>query len=96
LTLAKAMEQALRENLTGLYNLVNNETISKYELLKLFNKYMRDGQIEILPSDNLSLDKSLINNRTDFSFKVPSYEAMVAEMKEWIDNHKDLYPHYFK
>lgn len=96
LTLAKAMEQALNENLTGLYNLVNNETISKYELLKLFNKYMRDGQIEILPSDNLSLDKSLINNRTDFSFKVPSYEAMVAEMKEWIDNHKGLYPHYFK
>ena len=96
LTLAKAMEQALNENLTGLYNLVNNETISKYELLKLFNKYMKDGQIEILLSDNLSLDKSLINNRTDFSFKVPSYEAMVAEMKEWIDNHKDLYPHYFK
>lgn len=96
LTLAKAMEQALNANLTGLYNLVNNETISKYELLKLLNKYMRDGQIEILPSDNLSLDKSLINNRTDFSFKVPSYEAMVAEMKEWIDNHKDLYPHYFK
>ena len=95
LTLAKAMEQALKENLTGLYNLVNNETISKYELLKLFNKYMKDGQIEILPSDNLSLDKSLINNRTDFSFKVPGYEAMVAEMKEWIDNHKDLYPHYF-
>ncbi|OFV71339.1 SDR family oxidoreductase [Acetobacterium wieringae] len=96
LTLAKAMEQALKENLTGLYNLVNNESISKYELLKLFNKYMKDEQIEIVPSDNLSLDKSLINNRTDFSFKVPSYEAMVAEMKEWIDNHKDLYPHYFK
>lgn len=96
LTLAKAMEQALKENLTGLYNLVNNETISKYELLKLFNKYMKDEQIEVLPSDNLSLDKSLINNRTDFSFKVPGYEAMVAEMKEWIDNHEDLYPHYFK
>jgi len=96
LTLAKAMEQALKENLTGLYNLVNNETISKYELLRLFNKYMKAEQIEILPSDNLSLDKSLINNRTDFSFKVPTYEAMVAEMKEWIDNHKELYPHYFK
>lgn len=96
LTLAKAMEQALKENLTGLYNLVNNETINKYELLKLFNAYMKDGQIEILPSDDLSLDKSLINKRTDFSFEVPSYEAMVSEMKEWIDNHKDLYPHYFK
>lgn len=96
LTLAKAMEQALKEDITGLYNLVNNETISKYELLRLFNKYMKGEQIEILPSDKLSLDKSLINNRADFSFKVPSYEAMVAEMKEWIDDHKELYQHYFK
>lgn len=96
LTLAKAMEQGLKENLTGLYNLVNNETISKYELLKLFNKYMKGNQIEILPSNQLSLDKSLVNNRTDFSFKVPSYEEMIVEMKEWIDEHKQLYPHYFK
>ena len=96
LTLAKAMEQALKENLTGLYNLVNNQTISKYELLNLFNKYMKDNEIEVVPSDNLSLDKSLINNRTDFSFEVPSYETMVAEMKEWIDDHSEFYPHYFK
>jgi dTDP-4-dehydrorhamnose reductase len=96
LTLAKAMERALSENLTGLYNLVNNDTISKYELLVLFNKYMKDNQIEILPSDSVSLDKSLINNRKDFSFSVPSYETMIVEMKEWIDNHKYLYPHYFK
>ncbi|MCR3922795.1 MAG: SDR family NAD(P)-dependent oxidoreductase, partial [Firmicutes bacterium] len=59
-------------------------------------KYMKSDQLEILPSDQLALDKSLINNRTDFSFKVPSYEAMVADMKEWIDNHKELYLHYFK
>lgn len=34
LTLAKAIENALTENLKGLYNLVNNEVISKFELLK--------------------------------------------------------------
>jgi dTDP-4-dehydrorhamnose reductase len=96
LTLAKAMEQALKENLTGLYNLVNNETISKYELLKLFNKHLKNNKIMILPSDKLSLDKSLVNNRIDFSFQVPSYETMVVEMKEWIENHHELYPHYFK
>lgn len=95
LTLAKAMEQALKEDLSGLYNLVNNQTISKYELLMLFNKYMRDNKIKILPSDKLSLDKSLINNRIDFNFQVPSYEAMIADMKEWIYSHKELYPHYF-
>lgn len=96
LTLAKAMEQALNENLTGLYNLVNNETINKYDLLKLFNKHMKDNKIEVLASDKMTSNKSLLNNRTDFSFVVPSYDVMVSEMKVWIDNHKELYPHYFK
>ena len=96
LTLAKAIELALYENLTGLYNLVNNKTISKYDLLGLFNKFMKNNKIEIIPSNKLSLDKSLVNKRTDFSFKVPSYETMIAEMTEWIYDHKELYPHYFK
>lgn len=96
LTLAKAMEQALIENLTGLYNLVNNKTISKYELTGLFNQHFKNNKIEILRNDAISIDKSLINNRKDFSFIVPSYENMIIEMKEWVDNHKNLYPHYFK
>lgn len=96
LTLAKAMEKALEENLTGLYNLVNNESISKFELLKLFNKHLKDDTITILPSDAAAVDKSLINNRDDFSFVVPSYETMVIEMKAWIEKHRELYPHYFE
>ena len=96
LTLAKAMEEALKENLTGLYNLVNNEAISKYDLLKLFNKHMKDESIEIVPSDKLSIDKSLINHRKDFAFEVPTYETMIIQMKEWIEQHQELYPHYFK
>jgi dTDP-4-dehydrorhamnose reductase len=93
-TLAKAMEKALEENLIGLYNLVNNECISKYDLLKLFNKHLKNDAVTILPSYEVEANKSLINNRNDFSFKVPSYEQMVVEMKEWIENHQELYLHY--
>ncbi|OQB14349.1 MAG: dTDP-4-dehydrorhamnose reductase [Firmicutes bacterium ADurb.Bin193] len=96
LTLAKAMEKASHENLTGIYNLVNNKPISKFELLGLFNKHMKAGGITILPNDEAKPDKSLINTRTDFSFKVPDYEQMVIEMKDWILEHKNLYPHYFR
>ena len=94
LTLAKAMEQALLENLTGLYNLVNGECISKFDLLVLFINYMNNGRLKILPDDSVSVDKSLINTRNDFSFVVPSYEQMTVEMKEWILSHKEFYPHY--
>lgn len=89
------MEQAIKENLTGLYNLVNNTSISKYDLLNLFNKYFKNSSITIERNDNLKLDKSLRSTRNDFSFKVPDYEEMVIEMKDWIESHKDLYLHYF-
>lgn len=96
LTLAKAMEQAIKENLTGLYNLVNNESINKFNLLHLFNKYFRNESIDIQPNDKLQLDKSLRHRREDFSFVVPSYEQQVKEMRDWVYAHKELYPHYFK
>jgi len=94
LTLAKAIEKAIEEDLCGLYNLVNNRSISKYELLCLFNKYFRNNKITINKSDSLKLDKSLRHKRNDFSFVVPSYEDMVIEMRDWIISHKDLYKHY--
>lgn len=93
-TLAKAMEHALKENLTGLYNLVNNKSINKYDLLGLFNKYFRAGKITINPNDKLQLDKSLRCKREDFTFIVPSYEEQVREMREWVDAHPSLYSHY--
>jgi len=96
LTLAKAMEKAIEENLCGLYNLVNNDVISKHDLLVLFNKYFRNNSLTILKSDDLRLDRSLRNTRKDFSFVVPSYEQMVQEMKEWVNAHSNLYPHYQK
>ena len=94
LTLAKAMEQAFNEDLHGLYNLVNNASISKYDLLCLFNKHFKNDKLTINKEDTLSLDKSLRNQRTDFLFKVPSYEQMVIEMKEWVLNHRELYSSY--
>ncbi|MFY3790519.1 SDR family oxidoreductase [Ureibacillus sp. MALMAid1270] len=95
ITLAKAMEKAMVDNLVGLYNLVNNDTISKYDLLNLFNKYLKGNHLKINKSDQVSLNKSLTNNRGDFNFTVPSYEEMIIEMKEWILVHKEIYPHYF-
>lgn len=96
LTLAKAMEKVSVENVIGIYHLVNNESISKFNLLRLFNKYMKNGRLTIQRSEAVNLDKSLINNRTDFSFEVPTYEQMVIEMRDWIYSHRELYPHYFK
>lgn len=94
LTLAKAMEKAIIDNLTGIYNLVNNETISKYELLKIFNDIFKKGNLKITPDDQVALNKSLMRTRKDFEFVVPSYKDMILEMAEWIKENIEIYPHY--
>ncbi|MBR2336563.1 MAG: sugar nucleotide-binding protein [Clostridia bacterium] len=94
LQLAKTMEVAARERAHGLYNTVPDHSISKYDLLRLFNKYLRNNELEINPIEGINADKSLKRTRFDFSYLIPDYETMVVEMAEWIKNHKDLYPHY--
>ncbi len=92
--LAKTMEAAAKERAHGLVNAVPDTDISKYELLKLFNKYLRGGRVQINPIEGVNADKSLKRTNWDFNYSIPDYEQMVAEMAEWIYKHKDLYPHY--
>lgn len=96
ITLAKAIEATMRTQLTGIYHLVNNESINKYDLLCLFNHYFRNDTLNIIMDDKLQINKSLRNTRNDFDFNVPSYNDQIEEMKDWCDNHKELYPHYYE
>lgn len=94
LQLAKTMEIAARERATGLYNTVPKESITKYDLLRLFNKYFRNNIVTIHPVEGVSANKSLKRTKFDFSYEIPDYEKMVAEAAQWTINHKNLYPHY--
>lgn len=95
LQLAKTMEQAAMMRAHGLFNAVPDEAINKYDLLRLFNKYIRREPIEIIPMDRFVADKSLIRTRYDgFEYRIPEYEAMIKELGEWMRMHKELYPHY--
>ncbi len=92
--LAKTMEVAAKERVAGLINAVPSTSITKYELVKLFNRYLRNDKVVINPVDGICADKSLKRTRFEFSYLIPDYETMVAEMAVWIKTHKELYPHY--
>ncbi|MBO4422445.1 MAG: sugar nucleotide-binding protein [Clostridia bacterium] len=94
LQLAKTMEAAAAEKAHGLYNTVPDESISKCDLLGLFNKYIRREKINVVPVDRMAADKSLKRTRWDFGYKIPDYESMVAELAGWMRAHRYLYPHY--
>ncbi len=95
LQLAKTIEHAARQRVHGLYNMVPEDKISKYDMLVLFNQYLRSKPIEIEPEENFRTDKSL--KRTNyglFSYRIPEYEQQIRELGTWMRAHKDLYPHY--
>lgn len=93
--LASRIEEAINQNLTGLYHVVNGKMIDKYSLLCLFKKYF-DKDIEIVKDDSVVSNKSLIVTRDDYKFDVLDYDDMIKNMRLWVDENSDLYPKLLK
>ena len=91
--LARAIKWAIDNNITGLYHVTNNQSISKNDLLRLFKKYTKKN-IEIIPLDLKNIDKSFIDTRKLINYEIPSYDLMISEMTELVRNNKSLYSHY--
>ena len=94
LQLAKTMEMAAKVKAHGLINTVPNTNISKYELLKLFNQYLRSDKVRVNAVEGVNADKSLIRTRYEFEYCIPDYDTMVKELADWMRAHKEMYPHY--
>jgi dTDP-4-dehydrorhamnose reductase len=92
--LAKAVEEAIINDISGIYHLASGRSISKYELLLLLKDVFKKEDVFINKYQNELSDKSLINTRNDFAYKVPDYEFMVSEMREWMLRHLSFYTYY--
>lgn len=94
LELAKAIDEAIEQQQSGLIQLSNGVGISKYDLLRLFKELWHKQDVEILPYDVNRVDKSITKSRS-FEYTVPDYRLMLQEQAAWMNAHKDLYIHYF-
>jgi dTDP-4-dehydrorhamnose reductase len=83
-TLADAIVEAIQVDLSGVYQLTNNQKISKYELLVLFKEVFDKENLQIIAETEKAVDKSLINERNDFDFIVPDYRTALEQMKMWM------------
>ena len=95
LELAKAIDKAIDNNLTGLVHLSNGTGINKYDLLNLFRTIWNRNNIDINPFEGHAVDKSL-QSSTKFNMNVPSYSAMLDELKNWMDKYRDMYQNFYK
>lgn len=95
LELAKAIDSCIGADLTGLYQISNNSSISKYELVSLIVKEF-GLPIKVNAVEGVVCNKSIVNTeRFDFSFSVSSYDEMIKDIHEFIDVHKELYKQYY-
>ena len=91
--LAKAVKWSIDNNITGLYHVTNNSSISKYDLLQLFQKHTKKS-IRIKSINGKYVDKSFIDTKLLMDYEIPSYEKMVVEMIDSIVNNRALYSQY--
>ena len=91
--LAKAVEWSIDHQITGLYHVTNNSSISKYDLLQLFQKYTKRDVI-VKPSSGKDVDKNFIDTRLLMDYEIPSYDQMISDMVSLIANNRPLYSQY--
>ena len=84
LELSKQIDRILDTDLTGLYHLVTDASISKFELLLMMKEVFQRTDVEVksiaAPEDR---NKVLINNRkTEYDPNIPSYLDQLTDLKE--------------
>jgi dTDP-4-dehydrorhamnose reductase len=91
--LARAVKWSIDKDITGLYHVTNNSSISKNDLLELFKKYTKKD-ININPVEGMKVDKSFVDTRLLIDYEIPSYNQMIEDMVDLIANKRSLYSQY--
>lgn len=94
LELAKFIDWVIDNPLTGLFHLTNNQAISKYNLLQVFNDVYKKNLVILDNKDYIS-NKSFVNTNEKIHFSVLSYRQMLEEQMQFMINHKKFYENIY-
>lgn len=92
--LSKIIHYMIFRDHVGLINITNSHGISKFDLLSMINGIF-GRSVEINPFEGKHVDKSLVTERLDFKYHVPTYDDMILDMKQSMEARGQLYSHYF-
>lgn len=95
LELAKAIDHSMDSQLTGLVQLSNGIGISKYDLLNLFKSIWKKSDVEIVPFESITINKSIAKS-TRFNFHVSCYQEMLVELLLFMQEQNFLYCKLYK
>ncbi|SEU18628.1 SDR family oxidoreductase [Paenibacillus sp. NFR01] len=84
LQLAKAVDELLTPEVSGLIHLAHHRPLSKYELLMHMQEAFDKRDVEIVPEEDHVQDRTLVNTRSDVRFRLPEYPEMLKELAAWM------------
>ena len=90
---ARVIEKLLLQKAHGLFQCAPDTSISKYELLTIFEKYFPNNR-NVIPISKCRVDKSLIPFMGEYRVDIPNYDTMVADMLSWVKKHKKIYKNF--
>lgn len=94
LFLPRAVENLMKNKVTGLYQVSSFKPISKYDLLCLFKKFSKKSS-NVNKVEGYVTNKSLIDTRKLLTIEIPSYEEMIQEIFQFLESDQDQrYKHY--
>lgn len=85
--LAKSIKFVIENPINGLVHITNGVAINKFDLISLFKAAFEKNTLAIRAYEGKTVNKSF-QKSARLDYKVPSYEEMVHEMKNWIESEK--------
>lgn len=69
--------------ISGIYHLVNNNRINKYELLCKINQVYGLGKTIVPVTGPKNIDKVLVDTRKEFNFNIKNYDQQLTELRDF-------------
>ena len=90
LELSKTIHFSINNNISGLWNLTNGKSISKYDLLYKISSQFDLINIQLESNVEKFSNKSLSSIR-EINYKVPSYDEMLVDLAQYFQLNKNQY-----
>ncbi|MBM7569275.1 dTDP-4-dehydrorhamnose reductase family protein [Paenibacillus sacheonensis] len=85
LELAKATAFAIEHpHIGGLVHLTASESVNKLTLLLLFQAAFEVENVRIVSDDRVSIDRTLVSTRRDWTYRTSGYIRMLDELAMWM------------
>ncbi|MGO5069829.1 sugar nucleotide-binding protein [Roseburia faecis] len=94
LEFAKFVDYIIKKPLSGTINLYSIDILSKAELIRKIYGIM-GRNIVVNDNSKIRRNTSIFSDRTECRYISKSYEQQLLELSQWIENHKNLYMHYY-